>query len=337
MRSIEHQRSNLLFFNGDMIMGYGNASLPASLPTVPALINSDIVKFHTQYAFWRGLIAPLMETGTYVVPVPGNHETQCKSCPDAVLPAKRALKVNEQAWRDNMSDLILDNARFQRLLGDVPSNENTGDNKAYDGLPNDQSKLSYGFDLRDSHFVVINTDPSGDASGVHDAHAPVNWLRTELALAQARGVRHIFVFGRKPAYTYYYGAGASAPLPTASAGLDNDPGSRDAFWDVIAQYHATYFCGHEHIFQFSQHASLHQGTAWQILVGSGGSAFEAKPADMTVKPSTDRDYAWATVKVYESGRVKITGYGFDDHYGPTHVIGGGPASALTATKALAHL
>jgi hypothetical protein len=41
---------------------------------------------------------------------------------------------------------------------------------------------------------------------------------------------------------------------------------------------------------------------------------------MTISPRTDRDYAWATVKQYESGKVKITAYGFDDHFGPTHVI-----------------
>jgi hypothetical protein len=40
MRSIEDQRSNILFFNGDMIMGYGKASLPASLTTVPDLSTS---------------------------------------------------------------------------------------------------------------------------------------------------------------------------------------------------------------------------------------------------------------------------------------------------------
>ena len=106
----------------------------------------------------------------------------------------------------------------------------------------------------------------------------------------------------------------------APAGLDNFVGPRDAFWDVIAAYKATYFCGHEHIFHISLEASLHQGSAWQILVGSGGSPFEVGPGIPTIHPDTDRDYAWATVKVYRSGKVKITAYGFDEHYGPTHVI-----------------
>src|SRR5882762_84923 len=75
-RSIEHQQSSLLFFNGDMIMGYGHAIVPTNTATVADIVNSDLVKFHTQYAFWRGMVAGMMEGGTYVVPVPGNHETQ---------------------------------------------------------------------------------------------------------------------------------------------------------------------------------------------------------------------------------------------------------------------
>ncbi|HEU0009628.1 MAG TPA: metallophosphoesterase [Verrucomicrobiae bacterium] len=310
--SIDAQHSHLLFFNGDMIMGYGNATNPPD-NQIASVVNSDLMKFYRQYGFWRGVVAGLMEKGTYVVPVPGNHETQWKRG------GKIALEVNENAWRANMSDLILDDARFQNLFGEQPSNENVGNNGASDGLTTDQSKLSYSFDFHGSHFVVINTDPAGN-----DAHAPVNWLAADLAAAQARGFQHRFVFGHKPAYTYYYGAVIPAPpatpLPGKPSGLDNFPAARDDFWDVIEQYGATYFCGHEHVFDMMQPRAALGGKAWQILVGSGGSPFEAAPTDATINPNTDRAYAWATVNIYQSGKVKITAYGFDDHFGPTHVI-----------------
>jgi hypothetical protein len=217
-----------------------------------------------------------------------------------------------------MGDLILDDARFQNLFGQMPSYEFTG-NGGLDGLATDQSKLSYSFDFRGSHFVVINTDPVGN-----DAHAPSKWLAADLGAAQTRGIKHLFVFGHKPAYTYDYRTPTTPPLPPlAPSGLDNFVPARDAFWDVIEQYGATYFCGHEHIFNLSQpRAATKTGTAWQVLVGSGGSPFDAPapPAPAPSKP-TDRYYAWATVKVHESGRVDITAYGFDDHYGQTHKIG----------------
>ena len=315
--SIESQKSHLLFFNGDMIMGFGNAIAPADT-SVSGIVNSDLMKFYRQYAFWRGMVAGLMEKGTYVVPVAGNHEVQWKKG------GKKAQPANEDAWRANMADLVLDDARFQKLFGELPSHESTGDNRAAspgDGpggvqLTSDQSKLSYSFDFHGSHFAIINTDPVGN-----EAHAPVNWLAADLAAARSRGVHHLFVFGHKPAYTYYFGTVIpplpDLPLPGEIAGLDNDPAARDEFWDVIEKYGATYFCGHEHVFNMMQPRG--HGHAWQVLVGSGGSPFDAAPGDATITP-TDRYYAWATVDIHRSGKVTINAYGFDDQFGPTKLI-----------------
>lgn len=326
MREVSARRSNLLFFNGDMIMGFGNASAPTSVSDVPSVVDSSLVKFYTQYAFWRGMVAPLIESGTYVVPVPGNHEVQCKSsatviCKDAngiVLSGKHALAVNEAAWRANMGDLILDPQRLDATLpqGVSASNIDTGDHSQADGLSTDQSQLSYSFDIGSSHFTIVNTDPVG-----HDGHAPVGWLSEDLAAAQARGAQHFFVFGHKPAYTYYYAGYAGAPTATTPAtkwtGFDADPANQKAFWDLIEQYGATYFCGHEHIFNAQQPRRAAGGSAWQILVGSGGSPFEAdNPAQAGLLPS-DRMYAYATVQVRRSGKVEIDAFGFDAAYGPT--------------------
>ena len=312
---VDSQDSKLLFFNGDMIMGYGNAIAPTDT-SLSGILKSDVMAFYKQYAFWRGMVASLMERGTYVVPVAGNHETQWKAG------GKKAQAANENAWRANMADLILDDARFKNLFNVVPTSEATGDNRAEnpgDGsggtkLATDQSKLSFSFDFQGSHFVVINTDPVGN-----DSHAPTQWLAADLAAAKARGAQHMFVFGHKLAYTYYFGADVPAspalPLPGKASGLDVDVPARDAFWDVIEQYNATYFCGHEHIFNLSQP----RGNAWQILVGSGGSPFEALPTDATVGP-LDRYYAWATIHVFKNGKVKLYAYGFDEKFGPTKLL-----------------
>ena len=124
------------------------------------------------------------------------------------------------------------------------------------------------------------------------------------------------VFAHNPAVTYYYGQN----LPASPSGLDVDVVSRDAFWDLIEQYGATYFCGHEHIFHLSQPRAAQGGKAWQIMVGSGGSPFEASPTDVTINPATDRDYAWATVTVLKSGLVRLDAFGFDDQFGPTKLL-----------------
>jgi hypothetical protein len=320
MREVVSKKSNLLFFNGDMIMGYGNSALPAALPaTVDAYMNVDLGRTYTQYAFWRGMVATAMEAGTYVVPVPGNHETQCSTKVNAACPTtnggKNALAVNENAWRANMGDLVMDSLRFPTIVGQPYSNFSVSNNPCpagvgcTDGTSTDQSQLSYSFDVADTHFAVINTDAVG-----RDSHAPTAWLTTDFANAQARGAKHFFVFGHKPAYTYYY-AGSDT---TKASGLDADVPARDAFWTLIESYGATYFCGHEHLFNVQQP----KGGAYQLLVGSGGSPFDASnPAQVGLVP-TDRMYAYAYVRIHQSGKVDVDAYGFSDAFGPTmHVWG----------------
>jgi hypothetical protein len=361
MREISAKKPNMLFFNGDMIMGYGNASLPAALPaTVTDYMNTDLARYYTQSAFWRGMVAPLIESGTYVVPVAGNHEVQCRSgavttgagIVDAITAAntttgnwaanitckdvngnaatgKLGMKVNEDAWRANMGDLIIDTKRLNAVLpvGQTVSNVSTTSPGASDGVTTDQSKLSYSFDVGTSHFAVINTDPAGA-----DSTAPAIWLNADFSSAQTRGATRFFVFGHKPAYTYQYitgytqatGVNTFAP---ATSGLDLiGTTNRDAFWSVIESYGATYFCGHEHTYNVMQPKVMnadgtvnHVSNAYQVLVGSGGSPFDAT-ALFTNSPVTDRYYAFANVRIYQSGKVQLDAYGFSDTYGPTKLL-----------------
>jgi len=302
LRDIEGQKAKILFFNGDMIMGYGSAG-PTAGTSVEEVVKSDLMAFYRQYGFWRGMVAPTLESGTYIMPVPGNHEVQSKQL------GKKAIVENENAWRANMGDLIIDTGRFKAIVGKDAQHVNIKNNGALDGLTSDQSQLSYSFDVEDNHFAVVNTDPVGK-----DNIAPAAWLAKDFSDAKSRGAKHFFAFGHKPAYTYYFGKGPN-PAP-GIAGLDKFPEARDDMWSVIEHYNATYFCGHEHMFNMAQP----KGRAWQVLVGSGGSPWDATPGEDTLNPETDRAYAWATISVRKSGKVDIDAYGFSEDYGPTKLL-----------------
>jgi hypothetical protein len=211
---------------------------------------------YRQYAYWRGIVAPLFETGTYVVPVPGNHETECKAaashdgtCAKGTTP----YPENEAAYKDNLGDLIEDvytNERFQTVSGfpaiaangfsvaTAPQGSNNGSNVNNGNLtgvtttnPTGEAELSYSFDIKldDTrqllHFVVVNTDPAGSA-----ATAPTDWLAQDLEDAKNRAAsNHLkvkyFVFGHKPAFTYGYNVVTAAPAsvytPYTANGLDS--------------------------------------------------------------------------------------------------------------------
>ena len=301
LREVADQKSKLLFFNGDMIMGYGKAG-PTPSNSVEDVVRSDLMAFYKQYAYWRGMSSTLMASGTYVVPVAGNHEVQSKAA------GKKAQVENENAWRDNMGDLIIDSHRFKTIVGKEATNINVKNNAAEDDLTTDQSQLSYSFDVEDAHFAVINTDPVGN-----DNVAPTAWLAADLNLAKTRGAKHMFVFGHKPAFTYVY---QKRPTTAETSGLDKFAAKRDAFWDVVEQFGATYFCGHEHMFNMMQP----RGAAWQVLVGTAGSPWDAKPGEQTLNPASDRSYIWATIDIHKSGSVNISAWGFDENFGKTKLF-----------------
>lgn len=313
--------------------------------------------------------------GTYVIPVAGNHETQCSysaepysssspnpNCNTAAqgnLTGKTAYVDNENMFRYNMGDLILDlsaNLRFSDVTGYYALNPSgltaaTAPVSSPNNGPitSPQNELSYSFDIQAQpglllHFAVINTDPAGA-----DATAPADWLASDFAAAKARGAAKYFVFGHKAAFTYNYAAATGGNVNPPST---NNPGPggldanyttvgtcpactyaepyRNAFWQVIVQYGATYFSGHEHTVNVSQNAdptATYPGTPYQVIVGSGGSPFDDKLVgtcsaahppgcvEPTLTNPYDRYYAWALVQVHQSGNVSLQVSGFGDNYG----------------------
>jgi len=295
IREIQAQKPNAFFFNGDMIHGYST--------------NAHVLD--REYAYWRGMMSAVLETGTYLVPVPGNHEVQIKWYPDLdEEPFKFAQREGEEAWRANMGDLILDTNLWTRVVGKPLSAWNVDQPPAIGGpdrIRSNQRQLSFSFDCEAMHFAIINTDPFG-----HDSHAPVHWLREDLARARTQGARLFFVFGHKMAFTYVYQLGLK------SKGMDAFPADARAFWKVIEDFGATYFCGHEHIYHAMQPQASGRNSPWQIIVGSGGSPFEAKPGESS--NPMDRLYVWARVEVHRSGKVHMDAFGFDEYSGPTRRV-----------------
>jgi hypothetical protein len=388
LRTVSSQKPNLLFFNGDMIYAYGRPVLPtvtgtgsagtsgaavsatsvfsstdlnptdwlvgATTANTNVTISPDFVADYAQYGYWRGMVANMFETGTYVIPVPGNHETQCAATKypySATTPnpncasGTHAYKENENLWRANMGDLVSDlvtNTRFSAVTGVAassvaglssasPAPVAGGNNGSITG---DQTDLTYSFDVATAgglmHFAIVNTDPSGA-----DGTAPAAWLATDFAAAKSRGAVKFFVFGHKPAWTYQYGGHGTV----GAAGLDaTSVPLRNAFWSVITQYKATYFCGHEHVVNVQAQPDplgVTTNSSYQVLVGSGGSAFDDKllgtcPActEPVTPPSTDRYYAWAVVQVHASGTVSLNLWGFSDTFGPTQSIASYNVSSL---------
>lgn len=237
-----------LFFMGDMVLGYSPDS---------AVIGHELRAWVRLYQ-----AAPLSRTSIRLVAMPGNHEVMSGKNQPSFAGA-------ELAWRNAMRPYI------------VGSNGPAAG--GVDKLTTDQSRLTYSFDYKKSHFVVLNTDPVGA-----EATVPLAWLQTDLAAAHTKGSQHIFAFGHKPAL----------PAPGGD-GLRNG----GSMWDVLEANHAeAMLAAHNHLYFRSQQPNYHP---WQVIAGNGGSVLDASASPNKLF------YGYTLVKVFTSGKVKAYSYGRD--------------------------
>ncbi|HEY0779838.1 MAG TPA: metallophosphoesterase family protein, partial [Gemmatirosa sp.] len=119
-------KPRFLFFTGDLVFGY----------------TPDTLQLDRELRAWRTLYeaSPLPALGVELVAMPGNHEMQNLS--------KVATAAAERTWLRDMQPYIMRGGNGPTAGGP-------------DNLATDQSKLTYSFDYAGSHFVTINTDPTG--------------------------------------------------------------------------------------------------------------------------------------------------------------------------------
>ncbi|MEI8135664.1 MAG: metallophosphoesterase, partial [bacterium] len=151
-------RPDFLFFAGDMVFGYA----------------SDSTSLAGELNAWKNLweASSAKKAGIELIPIPGNHETQ------------NAVKVStayaESAWLASMG-------KYLGRGGNGP----TVHSPESDSLTTDQSKLTYSFDFKNTHFVVTSTDAAG-----RDWHVPANWIANDVTQAHQKSTtHHIFLIG----------------------------------------------------------------------------------------------------------------------------------------------
>ena len=244
----------LFFFIGDLVYGY----------------NSDASVIEDELIAWRELYenSSLPELGVELVAIPGNHEVQGDD--------RLAYLAAEEVWLRVMEPYIARGGNGPHEGGE-------------DELSTDQSRLTYSFNYRGTHFLILNTDPVD-----WDWRVPVRWIQRDLEDASAGDARHIFALGHKPAFPW-------PGVPTD--GLSRYPDVRDDFWSSMEKSGAeAMFAAHNHLW-YKQRPDP-DGT-WQIIAGNGGSVLEP------TFPHEDGYYGFTLVTVDQGGDVTVTSFGRD--------------------------
>ena len=277
-------RPKFVVFTGDLVLG----------------LTSNLAELTTQLEAWVDVYrnsALGRNSKIQLIALPGNHES--------LVGEKGAQKSNpgaEAVWLSVMQPFIAGN--------------NGPGIGGPDNLQSDQSQLTYSFDFRDSHFVMLNTDPFGAVATV-----PLNWLHQDLAAAAGdASLKHTFVMAHKQAFT--------PPNANSEQALDSNPDLRNQFWDELNNNGVGYYLvAHAHLWHENRPVSpisLLQHTV-QIIAGNGGS----KPDPEWIASGANFYYGFTVVQVLKNGKVIIKSYGRD--FDQTNYLAPSPPTLFPTT------
>ena len=219
------------FLNIVQLASSKNASFAVNAGDIFYGYTPDITQMRGLYDSFKRATDPLAKNTPLLVS-PGNHEMS---------------PLNKQYTTPGFDPLQLFNEEFAQPQV-LPGFEGT----------------VFSWDWGNSHFASVDTSkfqadqPQTGFCVINDTQ--LNWLESDLQQAQARHVRHIFVFGHSHAWKestwglWYLGSVNQA--------------QRDKFWNLLIQYKVdAYICGHMHLFN----DQLGQGGVVQWLNGNSGS------------------------------------------------------------------
>jgi hypothetical protein len=272
-------RPSFVVFTGDLVLG----------------LTSNLTELRNQLEAWIDVYRNSdlgRDKKIRLIAMPGNHES--------LVGEKGSQTSNpgaEAIWITEMQPFIAGN--------------NGPGIGGPDHLQSDQSQLSYSFDFRDSHFILLNTDPFGAIGTV-----PVNWIHQDLvAAASVPSLKHTFVMGHKQAFTPEDASSEQA--------LDSNPDLRNQFWDELNNAGVGYYLvAHAHVWHFgipiSPISLLHHTV--QIIAGNGGTKLDPLWALSGQNPY----FGFTLVEVLKDGEVIMKSYGRS--FDPTNYLAPSPPS-----------
>jgi len=276
-------RPPYLFFCGDLVVN---------------LEDDDGKVLQKQLDAWTALYSasPLAGKVT-LIPLPGNHEMLKKVDEDKDNDDK--IEVPNPATGERWVKWLY-RSKFDAFakLANGPSR----DHPESDHLADDQSQLTYSFDIGDVHFVVLNTDslttvidPATRAPYI--GWVPYDWIAQDVRRAQASPkVSAVFLLGHKPI--------ASPPSGQENTILNT---TKFPLGDKLQQLFQAndkvraYLCAHEHLWDCSRFEKAPR--VWQVVAGNAGSLLNRKWV-----PRGGTFFGFSQINVYTSGKVGLISY-----------------------------
>jgi hypothetical protein len=296
---------SFLFFTGDLVVN---------------LEADDGKTLKKQLEAWTELYKASPVAGKLtLIPLPGNHEMLEKVHEDKDDDDKVEVPnpATDAPWLKWLRESGLDH--FARV-----ANGPTNASPNPDQLVDDQSAMTYSFDVGDIHFVVINTDTlnsviNKDTGAPFIGWVPYHWIEQDVRSAQANPqVSAILLIGHKPIIKHPK-AEEDAILNTSKHPLGDN---------LLALFRANdkvraYLCAHEHLWDASRLEKAPH--VWQVIAGNAGSQLSSK-----WKPPGGTFFGFSKINIYASGKIGLVGYQRPTPAPPQKYFEGTPAAPAAA-------
>lgn len=281
-------KPDYLFFVGDLVLGLNRDT---------SVLSKELQAWVAHYE-----ASPVAKAGIKLVVTTGNHE---------MLYLVKTKKSKQELSNPNAEQV------FTRILSKYIVGNNGPHAGGPDSLATDQSQLTYSFNNKGVHYVLMNTDPFGQPNSV-----PVNWLTQDITMAHADStIKQIFVLGHRPLY-----------VPKGNEeqdGLLSQDSVRQAqFRNTLLNNNCVaLLTAHAHLYDRSQIAP---GKTWQVITGNGGS----KLAKHLGKEG--KSFGFTQVLIYDDGTVQLKHIARDEPKESYYAPSAGYLATLRDSAELVH-
>ena len=215
-------------FQGQSSNAVSNTNSDSSVFSFAIIGDTQYFKSANSNGYFQKVVTDITAMNPDLVIATGDLTGSCESYTECL--------EKHNAWKKIDAPLL---SKTYAAMGNHDNVKNKGVKAWQDAFnfptngPSGYSELTYSFDFKNSHFVVLNSDHEKEHLVSGDQRA---WLEQDLAKNKKE---NIFVVFHEPAYP------VSSKI---TEGLDKNPGERDALWQILKKYNVTaVFNGHEHI------------------------------------------------------------------------------------------
>ncbi|HXD94566.1 MAG TPA: metallophosphoesterase, partial [Bacteroidia bacterium] len=274
-------KPKFFFFLGDLVLG---------LDTTKDYLSTQLKAWVQQ--FQSDTFSAMPNSGIRLVAVPGNHEMLYKVKSSKSNSEKESSKKNKKEEQPWASAPAVWRSIMQSFSIQPPDD--------YGISYNTNDSLTYSFNYKNTHFVLVNTDTYYATQADTPGLVPATWIVNDITAARAQNPnQHIFVMGHKPAQIIY----DSILTPQKASKKDDiiKLDSATVIWTAMQNNKVeAMLTAHRHEFLVTQPTP---GQTTQIIAGNGGSLYES------ALPINNQFFGYTKVYVMKNGHVHARSFG----------------------------